>query len=177
MAPDINIEVRELPFSDAPPNIKTVYDYWIERRGRHRMPSRADIDPIDLRSVLAWISLIEIRPTAPRFFIRVAAGNLNNPFGTQNGRDLSVIRLPNYRATLEKYWTLVAETGVPRFDEFDLQFQSYTLVYRRLALPLGANHETSDTLLLCSHFDDPIRQKLFHEAFDRAADANNLQVG
>ena len=72
-------------------------------------------------------------------------------------------------------------SGIPRFDECDLQFQSYTLVYRRLALPLGANRETSDSLLLCSHFDDSIRQKLFHEAFDRAAEqtsagANSSQV-
>lgn len=165
----MHITARELPFSAVPELLRPLYAYWQGKRGVHRMPARADIDPLDLRSILGWISLIEIRPTPPKFFVRVAASNLNNPFGTQNGSDLSVIRSAAYRAALIRHWTLVAETGEPRFDEFALEFQGYKLVYCRLALPLGADRSTPDMILLGSHFDNPASQRLF-EVFDRAAE-------
>lgn len=171
----MHIIARELPFSAVPEQLRPLYAYWQGKCGVHRMPARADIDPLDLRSILGWISLIEIRPTPPKFFVRVAASNLNNPFGTQNGSDLSVIRSAAYRAALERHWTLVAETGEPRFDEFTLEFQGYKLVYCRLALPLGADHSTPDMILLGSHFDNPVSQKLFLEVFDRAVEKHDAR--
>jgi hypothetical protein len=164
---DMSIVARELPLSAAPERLKPLLTYWLEKRGSHLMPARADIDPLDLRGMLDWISLVEIRPTEPRFFFRVAGGKISNVVGTQNGADLSVLRSPTYRESVERHWQLVADSGEPRFDEFDLTFRGYRMTYCRYALPLGADRKTTDMILIGSHFDEP-RQKLFLDAFDRA---------
>jgi hypothetical protein len=164
---DITIVARELPLSAAPERLKPLLSYWLEKRGAHRMPARADIDPLDLSVMLDWISLVEVRSTEPRFFVRVAASQLNEVFGTQNGADLSVLRSTTYRDSVERHWQLVVDSGEPRFDEFDLSFRGYQMTYCRYALPLGADRRTADMILIGSHFDQS-RQKLFLDAFDRA---------
>ena len=43
-----------------PADICDVYQYWDAKRGDRRMPSRADIDPIDLKHFLPSIMLIDV---------------------------------------------------------------------------------------------------------------------
>ncbi|HUD50209.1 PAS domain-containing protein [Parvibaculum sp.] len=42
------------------PSLAAVKAYWDEKRGARPMPSRADIDPVDLREHLGWIMLLDV---------------------------------------------------------------------------------------------------------------------
>jgi hypothetical protein len=45
---------------------RRLYDYWHEKRGTRAMPSRADIDPLELKGVLGWVLLLDVDWSGPR---------------------------------------------------------------------------------------------------------------
>jgi hypothetical protein len=45
------------------PSIRQLFDYWNERRGRRLAPERADIEPNDIRGVLADTFLLSFDPS------------------------------------------------------------------------------------------------------------------
>lgn len=40
--------------------LKQGYDYWTAKRGQRLMPSRADIDPIEIPQLLPWLYLVDV---------------------------------------------------------------------------------------------------------------------
>lgn len=53
------------------PRFRQLYDYWHEIRGRRAMPSRQDIDPLDLKDLLGWLLLIDVEWAPLRFRFRL----------------------------------------------------------------------------------------------------------
>ena len=53
------------------PDIQAVVAYWRRKAGSRRMPSRADIDPAELKPFLARITLVDVVPDARRFVYRL----------------------------------------------------------------------------------------------------------
>jgi len=54
-----------------PADICAVYHYWDGKRGERRMPSRADIDPIDLKPFLPSIMLVDVVPDERLYVYRL----------------------------------------------------------------------------------------------------------
>lgn len=56
------------------PEQQAIYDYWRSKCRAGRLPSREDIDPMEIRSHLPTISLIEVQKNTPqpRFQCRLA---------------------------------------------------------------------------------------------------------
>ena len=48
------------------PDLRTLYDYWNERRRERRWPARADINPVDLKFALGNLSLIDVHRVLQR---------------------------------------------------------------------------------------------------------------
>ena len=64
-------------------------DYWRSRKGNRAMPSRADISPAALRSLLPQIALVDVpgvgdRPSA--YVVRLAGDAIHQVFGPLTGR-------------------------------------------------------------------------------------------
>lgn len=65
------------------PTLQTVLDYWRARRVGDRLPRRADINPIDLRSCIGGLFLIDVLPSVAEFRFRL----LGTDFPVHLGRD------------------------------------------------------------------------------------------
>lgn len=53
------------------PELREVKDYWNGKRGARSMPRRGDIDPVELRHHLPFLSLIEVLDDAQDFRFRL----------------------------------------------------------------------------------------------------------
>ena len=42
------------------PRIRAIFDYWNEKRGDRKMPSRTDIDPLEMPSYLPGIVMVDV---------------------------------------------------------------------------------------------------------------------
>lgn len=71
MFEDVTAEEIERLIQAAHPSIVAITAYWREKAGQRSMPSRADIDPVDLKAHLPGISLVDVVPDARRFVYRL----------------------------------------------------------------------------------------------------------
>ncbi|HEV2673368.1 MAG TPA: PAS domain-containing protein [Aliidongia sp.] len=143
---------------------RPMLDYWESRRPAGRLPARADLDPVDLKDVLGWLSLIEVRPAAPRFFIRLlGSSHPPRPDGPRHGRDISAMQPAAYRQAIEEQYETAVARRAPTLHENLLSFGAYRLRYQRLTLPLAKDHETPDMLMVASLID-PIEHGRFFSA-------------
>lgn len=72
--------------------LKTALAYWCSLRGSRRMPSRGDVDPADMRSLLPYVYLLDVEG-ASRFRYRLIGQNIienlhDNATGRAVDRDL-----------------------------------------------------------------------------------------
>ena len=74
---------RELTVETAlHPKVKWMYEYWQAKRMGREMPRRSDFDPLEMRSVLGNLCLVEVTADAPRrYLFRVDGSNLANITG------------------------------------------------------------------------------------------------
>ena len=72
--PIADADDRQLPVADR--RLIRLYQYWLQKRGARSMPSRADIDPLDMRFILGHLMLIDVRHPGPEFRIRLQGSEL-----------------------------------------------------------------------------------------------------
>jgi len=124
-------------------------DYWESRRGERSMPSRADIDPIDIPSLLSGILLIEIDPETGRMKFRLTGTRITTMYGEDyTGRYLDDTFFGRRRDDVVASYEHVARTGEPHHSrmaftnrdglEFDME---------RLILPLSTDGRTVDRMI------------------------------
>src|SRR5215207_542577 len=59
------------------PKIRRMHEYWLAKRADRLMPSRADIDPLELRDCLGSLCIVDVTAdTPPRFRFRLDGSNL-----------------------------------------------------------------------------------------------------
>jgi len=75
-AVDWSLAGQQLPHW-AHPKLKTLYDYWLQRRSMSGLPSRRDIDPTDFPGLLRNVFLLNVNECQPRFTYRVAGEKLS----------------------------------------------------------------------------------------------------
>jgi hypothetical protein len=42
------------------PKLQQLFDYWAAKRGERKMPSRADIDPLELSFIIGNLILVDV---------------------------------------------------------------------------------------------------------------------
>jgi hypothetical protein len=141
-------------------NTAAFYRYWDGKRGDRTMPSRADIDPLEMKSWLAGIALIDIKrdhARPERYELRYRL------IGTQltklRGRDVTGMRVEigyfgaNLDAALENY-RLVIEERTPVYDwDRTPSPDGFAREGETLLLPLAADGETVDMVLVYQEVD------------------------
>lgn len=139
--------------SDLDPRLKGLLRYWDEKRGSRRFPARSDIDPLDLKSVLGNIVMVDVvqqEDGSPRFRYRL--------FGTEfvfyHGADLTghwLDEIPNtgFRdALISMYRTVIADRSV-RMVSYDYMLESRRHRFQAVILPLSSDGEQIDIILSC----------------------------
>jgi hypothetical protein len=60
------------------PELRQIYDYWLEKCAGRRMPGRADIDPVDIPRLLHSVSLLDIDAKTGAARVRLAGTRLRD---------------------------------------------------------------------------------------------------
>ena len=174
--PVVEIGERELELPLLPMELAPLYAYWLNKRGDHLMPSRDDVDPVDLRSVIARVSLVQVNPAVPRFTLRVwGPSDVTRLHGPRCWGHVSDVKPTIYSRMTARHYELAIERGAPVLHDIVLTHEDLRFHYRRISLPLATDHQRTDMLLLGSIFDH--REQLrFFDVYEQAL-ANHSKTG
>jgi len=140
-----------IPEAELDSRLKALLDYWRKRCSAGRLPARADIDPLELRSLLGNINLIEVVPQADgsqRFRYRL----FGTEFAFYHGGDLTgqwVDEIDNavYRQQLVGLYRHVVATGTTPVLSYDYILDSRRHRFQAVILPLASDGYRIDMIL------------------------------
>ncbi|MGH6969146.1 MAG: PAS domain-containing protein, partial [Stellaceae bacterium] len=93
---------------------------WESRRRDRRMPARADFDPVDLKYVLGYLSLVDVRRNPLGFRFRIHASNVAARVGFDlTGKDVDAIADVHYRKLVRAHYIAVVERRGPAVEFHD----------------------------------------------------------
>lgn len=142
-------------YIDAPrhPDLQILYRYWDTKRGPRALPSRADINPAEIKPLLPDVMLWS---AAEPFLIRLVGDHIVRFVGANNTGKPATERMPPDAATsMRAVIATVIESKSPRFrlgKAYWLAGKSYRN-FEACFLPLSADGETVDMILGGLKFD------------------------
>lgn len=139
----------------ASPRLQTLYAYWNDRRAGRSMPSRADIDPVDIPRLLPNLLLIDVEPDTRRLKVRVAGTAVVEMYGSDyTGQYLDEIEFGDRRAAVLFDYTSCLESGQAYAAEHSF-WTGRGISHRieRVILPLSDDGETVSQLIAGLEFD------------------------
>jgi hypothetical protein len=136
--------------------LQRLFDYWESKRGGREMPSRADIDPLDLGFVIGNVILIDvIAGSPPGFRIRLHGTNLTERVGYElTGKKLDELPQAEFRELARLSFTKVATTAAPLHALNDRILDEQIRRYETVILPMSSDGSRVDMLLCGLIYDD-----------------------
>jgi hypothetical protein len=135
------------------PEILSVLQYWQSKCGTRRMPSRADIDPVELRHFIANMLIVEVAPlqdgTRDYFYRLVGTREVEARGYDPTGRRVAESYFGRSRKSALRNYDITVETKRPHFDSVryttkdDLQRDD-----EELFLPLSDDGTTVNRILV-----------------------------
>src|SRR5512144_1342771 len=131
------------------PKVRQVYAYWLDARGDRSMPSRADIDPLDLRFCLGWVCLVDVvYDPDPRFRFRLDGSRLTNLTGMDlTGQYVDMLDGPAYRDFILAIYNRVVTTKEPVFIANMAQWSDRGYRVEQVTMPLSNDGVTVHGLM------------------------------
>jgi len=156
---------KNFTIDDLPNDIlRSIYRYWLDMKGARLMPSRADLDPADIVSLLSHISLINVENGGTRYKMRLIGSETVKAMNIDvTGKYLDELPFVE-RALKENYdWLVAQRRPYFNFDKLRWSSKSY-MDYYALGLPLSSNGQDVNMLMFGMYYLFPkeIRTK-FHE--------------
>ena len=138
------------------PGLQRLYQYWLEKRGERSMPSRTDIDPLDIRFAIGNIVLIDVIEGAPlQFRIRLHGTNLAEHLRyDMTGKMLDDLPQVEFRNLTRQSFTKVVSTGEPLHARRDRILDERPRRYETIILPLSGDDARVDMLICGLIYDD-----------------------
>jgi hypothetical protein len=132
-----------------------LHAYWAGKCRGRRMPSRADIDPLDFGYILGWVMLVDVVYDPLRFKFRIYGSELVQRMGFDiTGKYLSDHPSAEFRGHVEQQWRQVAEKGAASHSRFDRWIDGRHMRFESLRLPLSSDGTTVDMILVAvRHLD------------------------
>jgi hypothetical protein len=123
------------------------------------MPSRADIDPIEMRFVIGDVVLADvIEGDPPRFRIRLHGTNLSERTNFDlTGKMLDEMPVHEFRDLSYRSFRKVVRTGEPLHALADRPLDGRTQRYEAIVLPLSSDGTTIDRLMVGMIYE-PLRR-------------------
>ena len=131
------------------PKLQQLYDYWSAKRGERKMPSRADIDPLDMTFIMGNVILVDVIAGTPLGFrIRLHGTNLvERAHYELTGKMLDDLPQVQFRDLTRQSFTKVANTAEPLRVLNDRVLDDQPRRYETVILPLSADGARVDMLL------------------------------
>jgi hypothetical protein len=164
-----HLDIAAMPI----PAFRRVYAYWQAKRGERFAPARRDIDPIDLREVLASTMLIEVASRDPwSFRYRLAGTETSLIHGAElTGRGIDKLRPKVFAELLHRDLAMLATSGAPQFVQLEfVNEHGLPRGYHVLRLPLSSDGQKVDIILAVSDYgaDRRALSEIFQGAHDAA---------
>jgi hypothetical protein len=140
------------------PKLVRLYEYWLAKCRQSRLPSRSDIDPLEMAEWLGNLMLIEPDGSGS-FRYRLYGTEFVEAFGREmTGRSIEELA-PDERQIIADEYRLAREAGTPSARTYSARFlipaqqrsgdeTSRPATWERLVLPLAADRNTVDMLLV-----------------------------
>lgn len=135
--------------------IREVYEYWDRKRGSRSMPSRSDLDPIEIPALLPHILLVDVTPPDSRLKFRLAGTNVVEKFGEDyTGKFMDEVYFGDVQEKiLFEYNYVAAEKRVIVCDHKFRRLTDYTYDIERIIMPLSDNGEDVNMLFALLAFE------------------------
>ena len=148
------VKRRELPLDRMPMQdgiLATAYQYWTSKSRPSRLPSRGDIDILDIVSLIKHLHLVDVSEGDPNdWYFRIIGAVVPKTLGWDGGRDkVSSCPWPVYKEALLEDYATVKAIAAPLYQEVALRLDNHSYEYARLLLPLAADGRQVDALMSC----------------------------
>ncbi len=129
--------------------LREFYEYWDAKRGSRAMPSRADMDPIDIPRLLPYVFLVDVLDEGADFRYRLVGGGIHTHVGSDlTGRRLSEVVENCSQEDLLDFYREVLHGRAPcrRRLAYTTPTARLTRYYDALVAPLSPDGEGVDML-------------------------------
>jgi len=139
----------------ASPRLQQLYAYWQDRCAGRPMPSRADIDPLDIPRHLPFLILFDVVPGSERLRARLVGTHVADMYGADyTGQYLDEIAFGDRRAAILHDYLACLGSRAPYVSEHSFwTARGITFRVERVILPLSDDGETVGMLLAGLEFD------------------------
>lgn len=135
----------------------TFYEYWESLRGNREMPSRKDIDPLQVpRGYLPSIMLVDVLYEPQRYRYRLVGSNIVAATGeNRTGRYFDEVSWFREHPGVQPQYEAAVKTGQPLYsvEPFTNFISQAAYEVDRLLLPLSDDGRRVDTLLVLFQFN------------------------
>ncbi len=145
------------------PDLAATLAYWEGLRGSAFAPLRSELDPLDLKSVLPRVMLVEVTPgSPPRFLFRLSGTGICDV----HGRDLKQLHAeelqpPEYGRLIQKHYCECLERREPLAHLIALETSEKLRSYARIILPFrNTDDEISHLLVIDSEKQNSLAEFL-----------------
>jgi len=155
------IEVKLLPLLPGSlesynPRLARLHDYWIGKCAGRKLPSRADIDPLEMREWLGNLLLAEFFGGVENYRVRIDGSNLIGPGGKdRTGKGSEVLTSSEERALIVAQYQPVLDTAQPAYYETQfINSEGRYLREQKLLLPLSEDGSVVNMVLAGIYYRD-----------------------
>jgi len=151
------------------PEIARALSYWRAKRGARLLPSRADIDPLDLSIDLPRIMMAEVTHDPLEFRYRVAGTGTFRVHGEElTGKHPRELQPPEYGMLIYTHYCEAVARRAPILHLIQLNVGDVATSYARIILPLASDGEKVDRLLTVECYEDHLGdlQRFFEQSQD-----------
>lgn len=136
-------------------DLRRLFAFWKERKGARLAPSRADMDPLNLRYILGNLLLVDVLRDPLRFRYRLCGTNVVTRAGFDlTGRFVDEHPEPQFREVALERYRLVLEIGGPHHTLRDAALDGRTRRYEVLMLPLASDGTEIDMIMVGMKYFD-----------------------
>lgn len=138
------------PFS-GPKDVLELLGYWEGKRRKGKLPSRHDIDPLELRHFLGDLSLLDVRRDPLDFVYRLVGTKLAHDASRNlTGKSVRSIEPAQWADLVFQHCAAAVAAAGPCLHEITLTGRRHSVSYLRLLLPLGSSDGDPTALLAYS---------------------------
>lgn len=130
-------------------DLRAIFQFWLSKCQGDKLPSRADIDPVEFGRLLSKVFLIDVMEASPKYRIRLMTSEFEAQFGEAvTGRYVEDLDLGlDKEAILRGYDQLVASREPFHMSSTYEKEDGRVMRFERIAMPLSASGKSVDMVL------------------------------
>jgi hypothetical protein len=144
------------------PEQRQLYDYWLQKAGSRKMPTRADISPAAIPRLLPGLSLVDVNSEIPKSRVRLAGTRLREIYDREiTGQMIDELDWGDKRDYWMTSYRRAVESGLPTQGVLKgPRNHKEHLVQYWLKLPLACAEGVNVAMLLCFDSFIPVSESL-----------------